>query len=115
MAAAIRQRGFLVHTLRSIYGEQQAQLINDTEWIRMVGDRRWLAFTKDDRVRRERLVRIALQESGARVFCLASGNLPGHEQERRFLENLDRIIRQGRRPGPYVFGVYGKGIAKLWP
>ena len=116
LAEAVRAEGYEVHTLRSFYlGEQWAQLVYDHEWVEAIGQRGWLALTKDDRVRREPLVRAAMVQFSAKVFCLANGNLSGAEGARRFLINLDRIIKQGRVPGPYLYGVYPSGIGRLWP
>lgn len=116
MAEAITDLGYAVHTLRSFYGsEEAAQRVDDATWVRDVGDRGWLAFTKDDRVRRERLVREAMMRSSTKVFCLTNAHLKAGEQARRFLRNLPSIIRQGQRPGPFVYGVYPGGIARLWP
>ena len=116
MAQAITDLGYQVHTLRSLYGsEEEAQMVTDEKWVSDVGERGWLAFTKDDRLRRERLVQLAMMESSTKVFCLANGNLKADEQAHRFLVNLTRIIVQGRQPGPYMYGVYPNRITRLWP
>jgi hypothetical protein len=31
------------------------------------------------------------------------------------VNNLDRILRQARIPGPYIYGVYENRIERLWP
>ena len=33
----------------------------------------------------------------------------------RFVVNRHRIIRQSRKTGPYIYGVYEKGLKRLWP
>jgi hypothetical protein len=33
----------------------------------------------------------------------------------RELGNLQRIVRQARRRGPYIYGVYDGSIRRLWP
>ena len=70
---------------------------------------------KDDAIRRRPAGRDALTEAGVRVFCLTSAQLRGAEQTARFVENRHRIIRQARTAGPYIYGVYAKRIARLWP
>lgn len=72
-------------------------------------------LTKDDAIRRRPAEREALIEAGVRVFCLTSAQLRGAEQAERFVENHHRIIRQARKPGPYIYGVYRGRIARLWP
>jgi hypothetical protein len=70
---------------------------------------------KDDAIRRRPAERDALIAVGVRAFCLTNAQLRGDEQARRFLDNLDRILRQARAPGPYIYGVYGDRLRRLWP
>ncbi len=59
--------------------------------------------------------RDALTEAAVRVFCLTNRHLRGTEQTERFISNRHRIRRQARKSGPYIYGVYEKGLKRLWP
>jgi len=104
-----------VHTLASVYGEQQAQRVSDEEWITLAGARRWIVLTKDDAIRRRPAELEAVERHGARVFCLTSANLRGDQQLARFLGNVHRIVQRSRRPGPWICGVYDHRVAQIWP
>jgi hypothetical protein len=54
-------------------------------------------------------------DAAARVFCLTTAKLRGAEQTERFVHNRHRIVRQARKPGPYIYGVYENGLKRLWP
>jgi hypothetical protein len=60
-------------------------------------------------------MRDALTDAAVRVFCLTTAQLRGTEQTERFVQNRDRILRQARKPGPYIYGVYEAGLKRLWP
>lgn len=101
--------------MASVYGEETAQRLPDEEWLRDAGERDWIVLMKDDAIRRRPAEREALMEGGVRAFCLTNAQLRGAEQAARFVENRHRILRQARQPGPYIYGVYERRIARLWP
>lgn len=111
----LRAAGLIVHSMADIYGEEAAQLLLDEVWLRDAGTNDWVVLTKDDAIRRRPAERDALIEAKARVFCLTSAQLRGAEQLERFLLNRGRILRRARKPGPYIYGVYGSGLRRLWP
>ena len=115
IAKGLRTVGLTVHTMDSVYGEKQAQRLPDEVWLRDAGKKGWIVLTKDDAIRRRPSERDALTDAGVRVFCLTSAQLRGAEQTGRFVDNRHRIIRQARKPGPYIYGVYEHGIRRLWP
>lgn len=115
IAEALRVVGLTVHTMPSVYGEMGAQRLADEVWLADAGREDWVVLTKDDAIRRRPAERDALIAAGVRVFCLTNRNLRGAEQAERFVENRDRILRQARKRGPYIYGVYQGRIAKLWP
>lgn len=111
----LRAAGLTVYSMADVYGERRAQRLPDEVWLRDAGKNDWIVLTKDDAIRRRPAERDALTEAAVRVFCLTSRNLRGAEQTERFVSNRDRILRQARRPGPYIYGVYAEGIRRLWP
>jgi hypothetical protein len=115
LAEALRALGFVVHTLASVYGEKVAQGTPDVLWLREAGARGWVVLMKDDAIRRRPAERDALIEAGVRAFCLTNAQLRAVEQTERFVSNRHRIVQQARKPGPYIYGVYEKGLRRLWP
>jgi hypothetical protein len=111
----LRAAGLTVHSMAEVYGEVKAQRLPDETWLRDAGKNGWIVLTKDDPIRRRPAERDALTDAAVRVFCLTNRNLRGVEQTARFVSNRHRIIRQARKPGPYIYGVYEKGLKHLWP
>ena len=111
----LRATGLQVHSMADIYGERQAQRLLDEVWLRDAGKHHWIVLTKDDAIRRRPAERDAMIEAAARVFCLTTAKLRGVQQTERFVHNRHRIIRQARKPGPYIYGVYENGLKRLWP
>jgi hypothetical protein len=101
--------------MADVYGEKRAQLLADEVWLRDAGKNDWIVLTKDDAIRRRPAERDALTEAAVRVFCLTNRNMRGEEQTERFVSNRHRILRQARKPGPYIYGVYEKSLKHLWP
>lgn len=111
----LRATGLTAHSMADIYGEKPGQLLADEVWLRDAGENDWIVLTKDDAIRRRPAERDALTEAAVRAFCLTNRNMRGAEQTERFVSNRYRILRQARRPGPYIYGVYEKGLKRLWP
>ena len=115
LAEALRELGYTAHTMASVYGERAAQDLKDEQWLADVGQHGWVVLMKDDAIRRRPTERDALSAAGVRAFCLTNANLRASEQTARFVGNLQRIVRQARRRGPYIYGVYDGSIRRLWP
>ena len=115
IGAALRAEGLIVRLMAEVYGEEQAQRLPDEVWLRDAGENGWTVLTKDDAIRRRPAEREAMIEAAVRVLCLTTARLRGAEQTARFVQNRHRIIRQARKPGPYIYGVYEKQLKRLWP
>jgi PIN like domain len=115
IVGGLRATGLTVHSMADIYGEKRAQLLADEVWLRDAGENDWIVLTKDDAIRRRPAERDALTDAAVRVFCLTNRNLRGVEQAERFVSNRHRILRQSRKPGPYIYGVYEESLKRLWP
>jgi hypothetical protein len=112
---ALRADGVTVHTMADVYGEQMGQRLTDETWLLDVGQRGWVVLMKDDAIRRRPAEREALIAGGVRAFCLTNAQLRGEQQARRLVSNLERIVAEARRPGPYIYGVHEGRIERLWP
>ncbi len=111
----LRAAGMAVHSMADVYGETQAQRLPDEVWLRDAGKHNWIVLTKDDAIRRRPAERDAMIDASVRVFCLTTAKLRGAQQTERFVKNRHRIIREARKPGPYIYGVYETGLKRLWP
>lgn len=112
---ALRVTGLTVHSMADVYGEERAQRLRDEVWLRDAGRKDWIVLTKDDAIRRRPAERDALTDAAVKAFCLTTAQLRGAEQIERFVHNRHRILRQARKPGPYIYGVYEGGLKRLWP
>jgi hypothetical protein len=111
----LRATGLTVHSMADVYGDARAQCLRDEVWLRDAGENGWIVLTKDDAIRRRPAERDAMIDAAVRVFCLTTAQLRGAEQTQRFVRNRHRILRQARKPGPYIYGVYDRGLKRLWP
>jgi hypothetical protein len=111
----LRAAGLTVLSMADVYGEERAQRLPDEVWLRDAGEKGWVVLTKDDAIRRRPAERDAMIAAAVRVFCLTTAQLRGAEQTERFVANRHRIVRQSRKTGPYIYGVYEKGLKRLWP
>ena len=64
LAAALRECGLTVHTMASVYGEEEAQKLPDDVWLADAGKRDWIVLLKDDAIRRRPAERDALMRGG---------------------------------------------------
>lgn len=55
------------------------QTTPDVEWLAEVGRRGWVVFSKDERIRRNRIEREALEAAHVRAFFLTQQDITGHE------------------------------------
>jgi hypothetical protein len=99
---ALRALGFVVHTMRSVYGPNAEETVPDAVWLEQAGRAGWVALTKDDAIRRRPVELQALAAHGVRAFCLTNAN-------------INRIVQRSRRPGPWICAVYERQLVQIWP
>jgi hypothetical protein len=68
---------------------------------------------KDARIRRRPAEKQAIVDSRARCFCLSDGNLGFAEMAERYLANWDAIVEASSEPGPFLYSVRARAIARL--
>lgn len=112
---ALRELGFVVHTIRSVYGPGAEETVPDTVWLQRAGQESWVVLTKDDAIRRRPLELQALTAHGVRAFCLTNANLTGEQQRQRFVVNVNRMVQRARRPGPWICAVHERQLVQVWP
>ena len=93
-----------------VHDDHFARDEEDRVWLKAIGERGWVVFTKDQRLRYRSLEIAALRASKARVFVLTSGNLRGVEIAAVFVTALPRINKVLHSlPGPFVARVSQSG------
>lgn len=112
---ALRDAGYIVHTMWSVYGPGADQQITDVQWVIEGAGKEWVLLTKDAKMRHRSAERAAIEDAGARVFLLTNQQLVASDQNAIFLHNIHRIIRLAHKPGPYVYGIYRDRVERLWP
>lgn len=111
VATALRQAGAKIE----IHDDHFSVKALDVEWLPVVGARGWLILTKDDAIGRRVLEQMAVAESGARVFVLASGNLTGPEMAEIFVMALSRMQRFALgNSQPFIAKVHQRGTVRKW-
>lgn len=109
----LRAAGVQLVTLSEHYGVTKGEDVQDTTWISETAERSWIAFMKDEKIRRRPAERAEIHRNGARCFCIANGNLKAAEMAQRYLVNLARIKRACDDPGPFLYAVHAQKIERL--
>lgn len=110
----LRQNGLDVITMSEYYEEVRSQKIKDEEWLKMVGIKGWIAFTKDQRIRRNSREKQIVIDYKVKCFSIAnSKNLKGAAPADRFLKNLDSIVKASLNDGPMFCNITEHGIREI--
>ena len=93
------------------------QNVHDDVWLADVGQRGWIVFTYDKRIRYNQSERQALLTHGVGCFMLTSGNRTKWEQMRIVAKAWDRIQEViAKTPLPFIQLVHADGtIEALYP
>jgi predicted nuclease of predicted toxin-antitoxin system len=108
---SLRQLGISVECHDSHF-PKEAQ---DTEWMPEVGKRGWIVLTKDARIGKRTLEKIAVTRAGIRMFVLASQNLSGADMAAAFQKAIEAMQSFAREnPAPFIAKVYRDGRVEEW-
>lgn len=83
----------------------------DEVWLTACGERNWIVLTRDQRIRRRVLERLAIQQSGAAVFALTAGQATAAETADvviRLLGKFASMAVSEPKPFLYTFGLAGR-------
>lgn len=111
----LRAQGLDLITMREHYGENYGQTVADHDWIALVAQQNWIGLHKDAQIRRRALEQASVMETGARMFCVADGNLTAADAAQWILNNINRIARAAAQPGPYIYAIYSHRINRVLP
>lgn len=102
VAAALAAGGLLVEPFHRHFPPDAS----DQEWLRLVGERGWIALTHNKRIRYEADELDELMSCGVRAFFII-GKGPHPELARAILDGSGRIFKLLRKQrGPFVARVY---------
>ena len=89
----------------------------DEEWIELVGQRRWVAITRDRNVRYRSAELASVEEHSARVVVIRMKNATGPEIAELLVRAAGHIARfVARTPAPFVATIYrNKSVQQIWP
>jgi hypothetical protein len=93
LSAALRSAGARVE----VHDDHFPQDTPDTEWLSTVGQRGWVVLSKDVRIRRDRLERVALLESKVKAFLLTQQGLTGADMADIFVRAMPEMVRRASR------------------
>ncbi len=111
VAVALRRAGAFVVT----HDEEFSQDTPDAVWITAITERGWVALTRDKRIARNPMERLAVFRAGARIFCFVSPRTDGATMAEAFVAALPAMIRfLGRHQGPFIAKVYRDGRVARW-
>jgi hypothetical protein len=111
--AHLRAAGFVLTTMREHYGEQQAQGVQDVDWIALTAQRNWIGFHKDDNIRRNVVERQSVTGVAARMFCIANAQITAQDAANRYIANFAAIAAAAQQPGPFIYSVQLRRIERL--
>jgi len=87
----------------------------DPEWLRLVGERKWVVLTKDYRIKHRPLQREAIRSGGIRQFTFVSGQVRGVDMAAAFVRALPAMKRLlDTHAGPFIAKVFKDGRVAMW-
>jgi predicted nuclease of predicted toxin-antitoxin system len=72
----------------------------DVDWIPEIGRRGWIILTKDARIGKNQIERLAVADARVRMFVLVSQNLSGADMARIFLKSIPEMEKFIRKTLP---------------
>lgn len=112
-ANQLRALAWRIHLIADEY-PNDAQQVEDEDWIAEGSRRHWVLLTKDKKIRYRGAELAALY--GGRLFCLSNGNLTTTQMVDRFDAAARRIETRAMRHHEGFWQVYDGGeVKQKWP
>jgi predicted nuclease of predicted toxin-antitoxin system len=111
----------IVETLRAagvsveIHDDHFGKNTQDVDWIPEVGRKGWIILTKDARIGKNQIERLAVADARVRMFVLVSQNLSGVDMANIFvtaIPTMEKFISQNF--APFIAKVERDGKVKAW-
>ncbi len=101
--------------LVEIHDNHFNQATPDTDWLPVVASKGWIILTADKKIAHRRLEMMAVQNSGACMFVLVSGNLSGSEMAEIFAQAVPSMKRFfNKTAAPFIAKVHKDGKVRAW-
>lgn len=107
VAQALRAAGATVE----VHDDHFPQDTPDVDWLREVGRRGWVVLSKDERIRRNRIERAALDAARVRAFFLTQQDITGPEMAKLFADALPGMTNRAiAQPAPFIYTISRSGL-----
>ena len=107
----LRAHGLRLVTLAEHYGVPADENVADVAWLRLVGERRWLAVMKDDRIRYVPAERQALLKHRVRAVVLTNANLSSLDMAERIIRAVPSLADLcSSDDGPFLCAIHARRI-----
>ena len=111
----------IVETLRAanvmveIHDDHFRKNTQDVDWIPEIGKRGWVILTKDARIGKNQIERLAVADARVKMFVLVSQNLSGADMANIFLKSIPEMEKFIRRNiSPFIAKVDRDSKVKAW-
>ncbi len=111
----------IVETLRTagvnveIHDDHFGKNTQDVDWIPEIGKRGWIILTKDARIGKNQMERLAIADAGVRMFVLVSQNLSGADMANIFLKAIPEMEKFSlKNIAPFIAKVDRDSKVKVW-
>lgn len=112
--AALRAEGYRLVTMAEHYGVPADQDVADIDWLRLCGERGWLALMKDERIRYVEAEKRALVDHRVRAAVITNGNLSAEVMAARIIRALpDLALICADRQGPFLYAMQQNRIDEI--
>lgn len=111
LASVLRDQGISIET----HDDHFAKDASDVDWLPEVGKQEWVVLTKDERIAKRHLERLAVANAGIRMFVLVSQNLSGRDMAAAFtkaIPAMEQFIQT--LSAPFIAKVYRDGRVEEW-
>ena len=111
LATVLRVQGLTVE----IHDSHFAKDAKDVDWLPTIGQQGWVVLTKDERIAKRFLERMAVANAGVRMFVLVSQNLSGADTAAAFTQAIPAMQQfLQSNPAPFIAKVYRDGSVAAW-
>ena len=111
LAQALRDLNLTVE----IHDDHFAKDAPDVDWLPEIGRRGWIVLTKDERIGKRTLERLAVASANVKMFVLTSQNLSGADTVAAFTQAMTSMQNFAREnPAPFIAKIYRDGRVSAW-
>jgi len=87
----------------------------DTEWLAVVGEKKWIVLTRDAMIGRRRLELDALLSAGTRVFVVVSKDFTDEASANVIIAALPKILKMlDENRFPFIAKIHKNSAVDLW-